>query len=104
MTRVFASKTRDEWARLLMDRDTCATPVLTVEEALTSDWAKGLSMLIDLADGETVLNGPVRSKPSMRRRPFTRAPSLGEDTAAVMKSLGYSARAVAGLRARRVIE
>ncbi len=104
LTRVFATKTRDEWAKLLMGRDTCATPVLTVEEALTSDWAKGLSMLVDLADGETVLNGPVRSRPSMRRRHFTRAPSLGEDTDSVMKSLGYSPKAVAGLRSIRVIE
>lgn len=104
LRRIFAAKTRDEWARLLTDKDTCATPVLTVEEALTSHWTRSLSMLVDLADGETILNGPIRSRPPMRGRPFTGAPSLGEDTVAIMKSLGYSGKEIAGLRARSVIE
>lgn len=104
LTRTFATKTRDEWARLLMHKDTCVTPVLTVEEALTSDWAKGLSMLVELAGGETVLNGPLRSKPAMRGRPFARAPSLGEDTESLMRSLGYSKSRVSALRAKGAIE
>ena len=103
LTRIFATKTRDEWAELLMHRDTCVTPVLTVEEALTSGWAKDLSMLVDLSD-ETVLNGPYRSKPSMRGRPFTRAPSLGEDTDSLMKSLGYSRDQVGALRSSGAVE
>ena len=104
LTRIFATKTRDEWARLLMQRDTCATPVLTVEEALTSDWAKGLSMLVDLPSGETLLNGPVRTRPLARGRPITKAPALGEHTAVIMRSLGYSLREVAALRAQGVVE
>ncbi len=104
LKRVFAAKTRDEWARLLMDRDTCVTPVLTVEEALTSDWAKELSMLVELSGGETILNGPIHSRPAMRRRAFTVAPSLGEDTAGIMKSLGYSRKEVTDLKARSIIE
>ena len=103
LTRIFATKTRDEWAGLLMHQDTCATPVLTVEEALTSDWAKELAMLVDLAD-EKVLNGPVKSKPPMRGRPFTKAPSLGQDTESLMKSLGYSRAQVRALRATGAIE
>jgi crotonobetainyl-CoA:carnitine CoA-transferase CaiB-like acyl-CoA transferase len=98
MERVFATKTRDEWARLLMDRETCATPVLTVEEALTSPWARAASMLVSLTRGETVLNGPIRSTPSARGAPFTRAPSLGEDTTSILESLGYSRARAAGLR------
>ena len=104
LRRIFATKTRDEWARLLMRRDTCATPVLTVEESLTSGWTKSLSMLVDLADGETVLNNPVRSKPKMREKPFTRAPSLGEDTLEVMKWLGYSQKEIAALKAEGAVE
>jgi crotonobetainyl-CoA:carnitine CoA-transferase CaiB-like acyl-CoA transferase len=87
-----------------MHKDTCTTPVLTVEEALTSDWSKSFSMLVRLAGNETVLNGPLKSKPPMRRRPFTRAPSLGENTLAVMRSLGYSRREVVDMRNRDVIE
>jgi alpha-methylacyl-CoA racemase len=104
LKRVFATKTREEWARLLMQKDTCTTPVLTVEEALTSDWSESLSMLVRVAGGETVLRGPLKTRPPMRRRPFTRAPSLGEDTQAIMKSLGYSKSEVAHLRGKNVIE
>jgi alpha-methylacyl-CoA racemase len=104
LRRIFASNTRDHWAGLLMHRDTCVTPVLTVEEALTSDWAKGLSMLVGLAADEVVLNGPLRAKPPMRKTPFTKAPGLGQQTAAIMKSLGYSRKQVADLKARAVLQ
>jgi len=104
LVRIFSTKTRDEWAQLLMHRDTCTTPVLTVEEALTSDWARSLSMLLDVSRDETILNGPIRSKPRMRNRPFTRAPDLGQDTRAVMESLGYTRRKVAELISRGAIQ
>jgi alpha-methylacyl-CoA racemase len=103
LRRVFSTKTRDEWAGILMHRDTCATPVLTVEEALTSDWAKGMAMLATLGD-ELVVNNPVRSRPAMRQRPFTRAPGLGEHTGKLMRSLGYSKAETSRLRAQRAIE
>jgi crotonobetainyl-CoA:carnitine CoA-transferase CaiB-like acyl-CoA transferase len=102
--RVFGTKTRDEWARLLMHKDTCATPVLTVEEALTSDWARALSMLVDLADGETVLNGPIRSSAPMRRRPFTKAPALGQDSPAVLASLGYTRKEIVAMMKKGIVE
>lgn len=104
LKRIFSSKPRDEWAKLLMQKDTCATPVLTVEEALTSRWARDLSMLVDISDGETVLNGPLRSLPPMRRRPFTKAPFLGKDTRSIMEGLGYSARRTESLLGKGVVE
>ena len=104
LTRVFATKPRDEWARLLMHKDTCTTPVLTVEEALTSDWAKDRSMLVEITTGEHVVNGPTRSTPPMRRKRFTSAPSLGRDTQRVLKSLGYSKKEVSALKAKRAVE
>jgi alpha-methylacyl-CoA racemase len=104
LRRVFATKSKDEWARLLMNADTCATPVLTVEEALASEWAATARSLVKMTGGDTVLNGPLKSRPAMRTRPFTRAPSLGDDTRAIMRSLGYSSKQVALLRSRRVVE
>jgi crotonobetainyl-CoA:carnitine CoA-transferase CaiB-like acyl-CoA transferase len=104
LRRIFLTKTRDEWAKILMQKETCATPVLTVEEALTSDWARSLSMLVRLGQDELVLNEPVKSKPAMRDRPFTRAPRLGEDTQAIMKSLGYPDSEISRLKSRGVIE
>jgi crotonobetainyl-CoA:carnitine CoA-transferase CaiB-like acyl-CoA transferase len=104
LKQIFATKTRDEWSKRLMDKDTCVTPVLTVEEALTSDWAKSMHMLVELAKEETILNGPIRSRPRMRNSSFTPAPSLGQNTRAIMKSLGYASREIEALRAKSVIE
>lgn len=103
LRRIFASKTRDEWAGLLMHRDTTAVPVLTVEEALTSDWAKTSHMLAR-AGGETVLNNPLRTVPRSRSAHFTRAPGLGDDTTAIMKSLGYDDDEVRRLKKAGVVE
>lgn len=104
LNAIFASRTRDQWAESLMYKDTCATPVLTVEEALTSDWAKGLSMLIASGEDGQVLNGPVRSVPGMRDSPFTKAPDLGQDTVSIMKSLGYSKSQTSRLQSLGAIE
>lgn len=103
LRRIFSTKPRDEWARVLMGRDTCATPVLTVEEALTSDWATEMGMLADV-DGDPVVNEPVRALPRMRSTPFTKAPDLGEQTLALMGSLGYSRAETSRLRASGAIE
>ncbi len=104
LSRVFATKTRDEWASLLMDKDTCATPVLSVEETLTSGWAKAASALVEVAGDGTVLNNPLRSRPRMRSPPFTAAPHLGRDTDSLMASIGYSKIDVAKLRKMGVVE
>lgn len=97
LRKTFASKTRDEWARLLMWKETCATPVLTVAEALEGDWSKALSIL-KTKGGRTVLNNPLRASVPMRSKPFSAAPSLGEQTDWVMKSLGYTRSEVSRLR------
>lgn len=103
LTKIFATKTRDEWASILMTRDTCATPVLTVEEALTSQWAKTASLLAK-ANGEVVLNTPLRTRPRARSAPFKTAPGLGDDTLSIMKSMGYSRQRTELLRRAGVIE
>ncbi len=101
--RIFATRTRDEWAKLLMDRDTCTTPVLTVEEALASDWAKNLEMLARTGRDD-VLNGPVRTVPAMRTKPFTAAPNLGEDTGSIMESLGYTRAITQRLKSKGAVQ
>ncbi|MDG6985895.1 MAG: CoA transferase [Nitrososphaerota archaeon] len=103
LKRVFATKTRDQWADILMHKDTCATPVLSVEEALTSRWAKEMGMLAKIGD-DTVVNEPARSTPPMRSRRFTKAPELGENTRALMKSLGYSSAETLRLRKKGSVE
>ena len=104
LKRVFATRTRDEWARLLVQEDTCATPVLSIEEALNSEWAQTASMLLRVKGDGVVLNGPLRSSPPMRGSAFRPAPSLGRDTGAIMKGLGYSRADIERLREKGVLE
>jgi alpha-methylacyl-CoA racemase len=104
LRRIFASRTRDEWAGLLAEKDTCATPVLSVKEALTGSWGRAASLLIDIKGDGTVLNNPLRSRPKMRSVRLTVAPSLGRDTSSLMASMGYSKKDVARLRRLGVIE
>jgi len=98
LRRVFARKTRDHWARVLTRKETCATPVLTVAEALQSNWARESSMLVQVPGDGTVLNTPLKASVSLRSGPFGRAPSLGEHTHSIMKSLGYSNDEIARLK------
>ncbi|MDV3293063.1 MAG: CoA transferase [Nitrososphaerales archaeon] len=103
LRKVFSTKTRDEWARLLMRKETCATPVLTVAEALNSDWSRAMRLLTKVKDGGTVLNTPLRASTPIRSSPFTHAPSLGEHTSRVMRSLGYTKAEVTRLKRAGVI-
>jgi crotonobetainyl-CoA:carnitine CoA-transferase CaiB-like acyl-CoA transferase len=99
----FATKTRDEWAAVLQGKNTCATPVLSVAEALGSDWAKDSSMLMRVGGG-VVLGDPVGVSPRKRKGAFTAAPSLGADTDAIMKALGYTRREVSRLKMAGVLQ
>jgi alpha-methylacyl-CoA racemase len=104
LRRIFLTKTRDEWSRLLMPTDTCATPVLTVQEALKSDWVKSSGMLTRVPGDGTVLNNPVKSSPPMRSSKFTSAPSLGQHTIRIMDMLGYSRKRTNQMRRTKAIQ
>ena len=103
LARIFMTKTRDEWAGLLVRQETCASPVLTIGEAIAGDWGDGLSLLSDVG-GEKILGGPVRSTPPARGRAMTKAPSLGKDTGSLMRGLGYSVSRVRALRRKGAIQ
>ena len=47
-TRVFGSKTRDEWSDLLSGVDACATPVLTLTEAAEHEHASARGCYVDI--------------------------------------------------------
>ena len=47
-TRVFGSKTRDEWSDLLSGVDACATPVLTLTEAAEHEHASARGSYVDI--------------------------------------------------------
>jgi crotonobetainyl-CoA:carnitine CoA-transferase CaiB-like acyl-CoA transferase len=94
MRKVFASRTQEAWSELLMGRDTCVTPVLDIDEALESGWAKA-SGVVGESGGRPVLNQPLRFTPTSAGGG---APSLGEHTSRVLRRLGYRAHEIERLR------
>ena len=104
LRKAFATRTRDEWAELLMERDTCTTPVLSVEEALNSRWAKDFSVLVKAAGDGVVVNTPLRGTPRLGRKKLTAAPSLGENTEEILKKLGYTPADAKRLRSLGIVE
>ncbi len=78
---VFLTKTRDEWARLLSDRDTCVAPILTLDEALKNAQTQARSMVED-DGGKPAFALPVRF--SVPLPVMSAAPTLGADNAKLL--------------------
>jgi len=103
LAQTFASKSRDEWGERLMGRDTCVTPVLSLEDILkpaprsagrVPSWA---SLTL------RALSTPLKIRPTARRS-LRRAPSLGEQTHRILAGLGYTSKEMRLLRLKGVIE
>ena len=101
---VFLTKTMNEWGKILLPNETCATPVLSVGEAIRSDWARKSKMLVQSKGNGFVLNSPLTGVPSPRRPRDSKAPSLGENTRTILKSLGFPSERVAKLKKRGVVQ
>lgn len=93
MSRVFASRTQAAWSSLLMGRDTAVTPILDIDEALDSKWARETGV-VGSVGGRPVVNQPLRA---LSRTEEEDAPSLGRDTERVLESLGYTRKRIEGL-------
>ena len=94
---LFRSHARQEWMEILLEVDACCEPVYTVAEALASAPLHALGMV----DGENLL--PPVCLSAQPAQATDSAPALGQDTAAILASLGHGEVEVAELRARGVV-
>ncbi|MGW6461419.1 CaiB/BaiF CoA transferase family protein [Streptomyces sp. NPDC055078] len=102
LTRVFADRARDDWARAFEGRGACLSPVLSLTEAPRHphNVARGTF--------RTGAHGGVEPAPVPRfsDTPATEpepAPAVGAHTDEVLAQAGYGPEAVAGLRADGVV-
>ncbi len=102
LSEKFASRTRDEWARLLMHENTCVTPVLNIGEVLDTGWVRSSKVLTG-AGGRAVLNMPISFNPAIAGHK-RRAPTLGQHTNRIMERLGYSVSEVRKLKQVGAVE
>jgi alpha-methylacyl-CoA racemase len=92
--RVFRERTRAQWTEFASQHDCCLEPVLELDEALDSELVKAREMVVELE--QPGAERPVRQlgvPVKMSRTPGGPqgpGPALGEDTDAVLESLGYT--------------
>lgn len=102
---IFKTKTRDEWVAEFADIDACVGPVNTIEEALNDANAQARGVSVTSGSGEsafrTIPSFPRLSDMTAEQR-YT-APKLGEHTAELLHSVGYSEAEIAQFRSDNVI-
>ena len=106
LEEVFATKPRDEWVRILGNRDACVAPVQNLAEAFRDPHARERGMVFDdhLPDGTVFPRlgvvprfGATPGSPGGHPSPF------GADTARVLTELGRTAEQIASLRDAGVV-
>ena len=106
MTRIFKTKTRQEWLDIMMKEDTCVTGVNTVAEAFSDPQVLHRKMLVQTehpkAGRVPQIGVPIKfsDTPGEIRTP---APEIGEHTEEILKTLGYPKDEVQQLRKDGVI-
>ncbi len=94
--QVFKTKTRDEWAKIMMHEDACAMPVLSMDEASAHPHNKARGSFVSFEGVEQAAPAPrfSRTKPELKQPPS----EPGEHTNAVLTEFGFSAAEIAKLR------
>ena len=87
LTRVIATKTRDEWVRILADHDCCCEPVLELDEVAKHPLHRDRGLFFEIGESGAPGSLQVRTPLAMpvTRRP---APALGEHNEEVFREYG----------------
>jgi crotonobetainyl-CoA:carnitine CoA-transferase CaiB-like acyl-CoA transferase len=113
LSKVFLSKTRDEWVAFFAGKDICVSPVLTLSEALSHPQARARGMVVEVESpfggrdrqpGRPLkFRGPGEGGANLTEEPPRRAPRLGEHDEEILAELGYRDEQIADLREKGVI-
>jgi alpha-methylacyl-CoA racemase len=98
---VFRTRTRAEWAELLEGSDACVAPVLSLTEAPNHPHVRARGTFVPV--GDVLQPAPAPRFSRTPPPPPTPSPTFGEHTDHVLTHWGFSAEAVAALRASGAI-
>jgi len=99
LAAIFASRTRDEWGRLLAGTETCVEPVLELDEVPSHPQVQARQLIVEQPTGLEVAPA-VRFGEGWRRLP---PPRLGEHTAEILATVGVDEGRLGDLRAAGVV-
>jgi crotonobetainyl-CoA:carnitine CoA-transferase CaiB-like acyl-CoA transferase len=106
MTRIFLTRTREEWLGILMKQDTCVTAVHSLEETFSDPQVLHRNMLVEISHPKAgrikQIGVPIKfsETPGEARTP---APDMGEHTEEILEGLGYNRERIERLRKEGVI-
>ncbi|MCH7706950.1 MAG: CoA transferase [Myxococcales bacterium] len=98
--RVFRTRERDEWTEMLMFKDTCVTPILSLDEVMADRNHRQRGAILsgaELGEGfedQVGILFRMSKTPGTLRRP---APAVGQDTRDVLSEIGYAASEIEAL-------
>jgi crotonobetainyl-CoA:carnitine CoA-transferase CaiB-like acyl-CoA transferase len=98
----FAERSQAEWVAWFADKDVCFAPVLDLKQALDDPNLAARDMVVGHEGGGRQLGLPIKfeNEPGAAS---PHAPALGEDTAGILRGLGFDAPRIAALEAAGVI-
>ncbi len=94
LDEIFAGETREHWLAALEEADVPCSPVLELDEVVTSEPVEAVGSILTLEDegrSARVVRSPIRVD-EWAEAPRRLAPDLGRDTAAVLAELGEGER------------
>jgi crotonobetainyl-CoA:carnitine CoA-transferase CaiB-like acyl-CoA transferase len=100
--RIFLQKTRDAWVAELMHEDTCVAPVYSLDEVAEDPHFRERGSVVDAEDPGAGSRRQVGMLFKLSETPGsirTPAPDVGQDTAAVLRELGYDEQEIEALAA-----
>jgi alpha-methylacyl-CoA racemase len=101
-SKIFKTKTRDEWEALFVGKDACVGPVLNLDEVAAHPHNKNRNLLMDIDGIIQPAPAPRLSRtPGQALRPGT---PRGSETLDVLKELGYSETEIQSLFDKNIVQ
>ncbi len=104
--RTFLTKTRDEWVRILRQKDTCVAPVYSIEELVSDPQLLHRKIIQEMSHPTMGRVKQVGSILKLSNSPFKArnwSTRFGQHTAEILRTLGYDTADIKALRQKGVI-
>jgi len=106
VTKIFQTKTFQQWREIFGELDACVEPVLTLQEAIDSPNMQARGMIIEIEDGAGRVFKQLRTPIQFSQaKEFTAQAGheLGENSLQVLEAAGFNTQEIASLLSEKVV-